>query len=136
MPCDGNFSQYINLPWVEGDLEKGIPRFTCWTLFRRVYWDKLYIELPAYDEVQPLDKGRVARTIASDLHQWTEVPRGRERLMDGVMMYRGTHIGLVTKRGQMLHLERDRFSVVEPYTRPRWETCIDGFFRYGADLTV
>jgi hypothetical protein len=128
-----DFSQYMDIPWVEGDPEKGIPRFTCWTLFRQVCWDKLCIELPSYDEINPTNLKLVSRTIDPDVHHWSPISPGKERIMDGIMMYRGTHVGLVVRRGVMLHLERNCLSTIEPYTAPRWETCIDGFYRYGAD---
>jgi hypothetical protein len=129
---DGDFSRYLLIPWTEGDPTRGIPRFTCWTLFRTVYWDKLCIELPAYDEVPPLSLKKVSRAVHDGLHSWGEIQRGQEKLMDGVLMFKGTHIGLVAGPGKMLHLERGRCSVIESYTAPRWEGCIDGFFRHGA----
>lgn len=115
--------RYVGLP------AKG--RWPCWALVRLVWLERLGFVMPSFEDLY--DKHEAVRIGAQAFRQ---VPVSEAQEMDAVMMdvpgVRGAdpHIGVVVKRGLVLHVELDRSSVIEPLRelRPRrilrgpWET--------------
>jgi cell wall-associated NlpC family hydrolase len=96
---------------------------------RQVYLEELGIELPEFDTVPYTDHQAIAGAIEKEQEFWVEVKKGQEEAFDGVLSVHATHVGIVVRRGMMLHLPAGLTSVVERYNTPKWEHRIDGFYR-------
>jgi cell wall-associated NlpC family hydrolase len=94
-----------------------------------VYRECLNVDLPAYDTIPPTDPRAVIPAVRRFFRGWQTIENGRERPMDVVLFDHGTHCGLVLDRGRMLHMERGKTSVVEPYRGPVWNSRVTGFYR-------
>lgn len=103
---------------------KGYEELTCWELVRYVYRESLNIELPDLSaEVRPQDR-----------HEWLPVKRGEERFPD-VLVFRepgGKHVGVVQRRGRMLHSRRATGVVIERYDGITWKSRLIGIYRHSA----
>jgi cell wall-associated NlpC family hydrolase len=91
-------------------------------------------DLPAY--VTPKQFKHCERVVRDelDLH-WTEIPRGQEQPGDFILIKKrglDIHVGYVTRRGWMLHIEENCNAVHVRYgctLEHPWKK-IAGFFRY------
>lgn len=106
----------------------------CWGLFRLVYLHALDINLPLYlgGYNGRADKHGIAALIEEGRRTWVEVPEGKEKVYDAVLMsIQGyQHLGLIVEKGLMLHMPRDSFSTCERYDTMRYQNVIEGFYRY------
>lgn len=110
------WDSYIGLPFGEGPGE-----VTCWGLVRRVYADRLGVDLPAYGEISARDLARIARTMEADKDDGWRSPAVPAPL--DVVLMRGprsgarvVHVGVMVDRAQMLHVEEASAAVVVPTT--------------------
>lgn len=122
-------SEYIGLPFQSGG--RG-PRYDCYGLLRKVYADRLSIQLPTHMGYTDTLTNATAEIIQGGLVDWEPVREPKP--WDGVLFYvngRPNHIGLVLGKGMMLHTTRHKDACIEPYTNPAWRGRIEGFYRYG-----
>lgn len=127
------FDRFVGLPYL--DKGRSIIGVDCWGLLWMVYRELRGIELPSYAEryVTGADRKAMARLIAGELDDWREVPAGKEKAFDGVLMREGRfprHIGVVTQPGMLLHVEQGETSRIERYRSGILASRIVGFFRY------
>ena len=121
---------YIGLPFGEGQ-----GQVTCWSLVRRVYLDRLGVDLPAYGEISARDLGQIARTMAVQKDDgWRMV--GRPRALDVVLMRSGrggvavVHVGVMVDESRLMHVEAATAAVVVPVTHISVAGRIVGYRRY------
>lgn len=127
-----------NVPFVpHGRARTGIDCYgVLWLAHKEVYNNLL----PSYtDQYTPEDVNGTKElndAFASGIAAgWTEVKAGKEQEGDGVMlMARGgaTHVGLVYKRGMMVHIEKGINVCSESYTSVGWRDRIVGFYRHNS----
>jgi cell wall-associated NlpC family hydrolase len=124
---------YIGLPFYSGGREKS--GLDCWGLIRLVYKEQFNIDLPIYDGMD--GEKSEAREIAACIHEyksaWLEVERGSEQEGDIIILRINgwpMHIGVVFKKGSMLHIMKGMNAVLEKYTSPKWEKRIFAFVRH------
>jgi cell wall-associated NlpC family hydrolase len=129
-----DWDQYVGIPWAEkGRNEWGAD---CYGLIRLIYRNELGIELPAYTDayLTTIDRKAVAEAIHGNWDsRWREVPPEAVEPLDGVLMREGghpTHMGLVVKPGVLIHMVRDKDSVIERYETGSLRHRIVGFYRY------
>lgn len=128
-----DFSAFIGIPYVDKGRDYG--GADCWGLKYLVYRDVRGIELPAYSDryATAADRAAIARFIAGEMDDWTEIPHGKERPFDGVLMREGKfprHIGTVTSPGQLLHVQPGMTSCIERYRSGLLANRVVGFYRY------
>ena len=124
---------YVGIPYLlHGTTREGLD---CWGLPRLWYLEQYGIELPSFGD-------RYGRTLdaAERAHRDALIGEGRtqftavdvEQAFDLALFASGdvmAHIGLVVEPGRMLHIQRDRWSVLEDYRRPAWQRRLQGFWR-------
>lgn len=129
------FSDYVGLPWaLKGRDRAGLD---CWGLVRLVYAEMRGIDLPAMvDGYETLaDKAQIATLIDGQRGNWVEVGREEARSFDVALFREGAadrHVGLVVRRGVMLHIAANCTSTIEPYSTARHGARLQGIYRYGA----
>lgn len=117
---------YIGLPFEAAN---------CWALVRRVYHDRLGIDLPEYGEISARDLVRVARAMDAGAAQecWRSVRVPRE--FDVVLMRRGravVHVGVMTGPRYLLHTELATDAVHVPLSHPSVAGRVVGYRRHAA----
>jgi len=126
-------SKFVGFPFLDrGRTPSGCD---CWGLVRLYYKDKYDIDLPSYvDEYEASTvKGLTAEAINAHIAEWGHIPPGEEQEGDVILLRVGglpCHIGVVVKRGYMLHTMKGCDSVIEPYISPDWKHRVVGFYRY------
>lgn len=125
--------EYIGLPFA--DLGRDREGLDCWGLVRLIYKEKLGLDLPSlvdrYDST--LEAARIGAIVEIEKTRWTEIPAGQEQPFDVIVMRclgQPMHVGLVIKKGVMLHIEKGIESCSESYRLGRWKTRVTGFYRY------
>lgn len=118
------WARYVGLPYAEAH---------CWELVRRVYADRLGVDLPSYGEVSARDLVRVAQTIeagaAGDRWQPVQHPQALDvALMRG--RARVWHVGVMVGPRHVLHTEIATNAVVVPLSHPLVSGRITGYRRY------
>jgi cell wall-associated NlpC family hydrolase len=127
---------YIGLPFEEKGRDRG--SVDCWGLVSLVLSDIHGItSLPAYTEeyASTAERAELAAIFARDAlaFPWHWVPDDEARPFDVVLFNRAgimCHVGIVTERGRMLHVESGRESCVERYDIGRWATRFAGVRRH------
>lgn len=125
---------YVGLPFGEGAGE-----VTCWSLVRRVYSERMGIDLPEYGEIPASDLLAVAREMEAGqrLAPWRAVDAP---LMGDVCLMRSgrvggrrvVHVGVMVDASHVLHVEAASNAVVVPVTHFSVAGRIMGYRRYGA----
>lgn len=118
--------------------EKGRDRngCDCWGLARLIYKEKLNIELPLlldYDTTK--DSKSISKLYDIEHQDWEEIPVGEEKEFD-ILVFKivglPTHVGVVVKKGIMIHCENKRGShITEYYKDIQWNKRLVGVYRYG-----
>lgn len=123
------WSRYVGLPFGEG---RG--QVTCWALVRRVYADRLGVDLPEYGEISAHDLVRVARAMRAGQNEgWRAVDR--PQALDVVLMRSGrggravVHVGVMVDGARVLHVEEQTAAAVVPLRHPTIAGRIAGFRR-------
>ncbi|WP_069383952.1 C40 family peptidase [Halomonas caseinilytica] len=121
-------TEYIGLPFESGG--RG-PRYDCWGIIRRVYADRLGIELPLHTGYADTLTDDTSRLMVAARSEWREVAEPAPYdvvmfLVDG----RPNHIGLVIAPDLMLHTTRHKDACIESYRAAQWRSRIEGFYRY------
>ncbi|MBN9304117.1 MAG: hypothetical protein BGO82_17225 [Devosia sp. 67-54] len=119
-----DWSAFVGLPW--RDRGRTADGYDCWGLFRAAFTAGTGIELPSHDEgySSAADRDATAAIVSGGRGDWIEVER--EQPFDGAVMLIGRryHIGLVVRRGLLLHMPFHGLSVIEPASRlPRATYC-------------
>lgn len=127
------FAPYVGLPFVAGGRSRA--GCDCWGLVRLVYADRLGITLPSFNGLYagPEDADAMRALVAGARPDWHPVPAGQEEPLDVVEMHNlgVPHIGVVVRRGFLLHTEQGSAAVIEPYATGPLRRRIRGFFRHG-----
>lgn len=113
------WSEYIGLPFE--DCGRGPNGYDCWGLVRRVYFDRLGLELPSYGEISARDLARIARAMEAVKDEgWTQTLTPRS--LDVVLMRSGrggrrvVHVGVMVDGARVLHVEEATAAAVVPIT--------------------
>ena len=122
-----NWSAFVGLPWQ--DRGRG-PGYDCWGLLIAAFAIGTSIELPSHaDEyATAADRADTAAVFAGEVGDWTEVEDQRSFDVAVLRIQRGLHVGLVVRRGLVLHMPRSKTSVIEPLDRYR--PVIEGIYRH------
>lgn len=130
-----SLDEYVGLPFKD----KGRDRdgLDCWGLLRLVYREKVGVELPAFvdDYVTEQDTAAIAALIAGHTDGWHEVRENVVRPFDAVLMKQygvERHIGVVVRRGHVLHVGLGGPSRIEPYNSLRLRRRVSRFMRHEA----
>ena len=130
-----DFNSFTGLPY--RDLGRGPDAYDCWGLVVAVY-EMAGIKLPSYAEayVSAEDLKAIADLISGSLQPWREINEREVKPLDGVLVTMGgceRHIGLVVKRGYMLHIGLDLGpSRIERYDAMYLRKRISRFMRHEA----
>lgn len=120
-----DWSRFVGLPWE--DRGRG-PGYDCWGLFGLAFEAGTGVALPSFAEryATAQDHAATDAIVAGGLSDW--IPVSDACPFDGVLMRiaGGYHIGLVVRRGLMLHMPRGRSSVIEPIAR----FPVEGVYRH------
>ena len=127
------FDRFVGIPYL--DRGRSIVGLDCYGLVHLVFRELRGIDLPSHAEryVTGSDRKAMARLIAGELDDWTEIPAGQEAVFDGVLMREGNfprHIGIVTYPGMLLHVSDGETSRIERYRSGILANRIVGFYRY------
>lgn len=132
-----DWSKLVGIPFLDkGRTKDGCD---CWGLVVLAY-EAIGVALPslAADYMGRADHDHIAGLIAGGKRMWSEVRSGVETEFDVVLMViAGTqHLGVVVRRGQMLHMPRDSYSVIEPYTTARYASAVrrGGLYRHRPEI--
>lgn len=127
--------RFLGLPYEpQGRSETGVD---CWGL--------CFLVLPAFGRSVPSyaglyaseqERAEIAGLIDDAKPQWQRVDQAQE--LDLVTFRRGgleSHIGIVVRPGQMLHVTKDKPSCIERYDTGYWANRLTGIWRH-ASLTT
>jgi cell wall-associated NlpC family hydrolase len=115
---------YVGLPYAEAH---------CWELIRRIYADRLSVDLPSYGEIDARDLVKVARAMQTGAagDRWRAVETPAE--FDVVLM-RGRsqvwHVGITTDAAHVLHTEIATGAVRLRLDHPLIRGRVTGYRRY------
>lgn len=122
------FARYVGLPFGDGP-----GQVNCWALVRRVYADRLGVDLPPYGEISARDLARIARAMEGGKDDgWTEC--GPEPLAVVLMRsarggQRVVHVGVMVDGQRVLHVEEAAAAAVVPVAHFSIAGRIAGFRR-------
>lgn len=126
-------NKYIRIPFKDhGRTREGAD---CWGLTRIIFQEERGIDLPSmlgYSDTK--DKVTISEMIRSNWIAWDLIPRGQEKEFD-IAVFRilghPMHVGVVVKRGLMIHCERGSNTYLTNYYKEhQWDKRLEGFFRY------
>lgn len=109
----------------------------CWGLVCLYYEKELGIILPEYLGSDPANLKESSKKAAKEKLLWNNIEKGFEKKGDVVLLKIGNlacHVGIVVRKGTMLHIEKGVDSIHEEYNSPYWRRRIEGFFRYDKSL--
>jgi cell wall-associated NlpC family hydrolase len=113
-----DFSTFVGLPW--RDHGRDATGYDCWGLFAAAFAAGTGIALPGYGDLySAADRAETERVYAAEQGDWLPIQIGREQPFDGAAFRIAgrLHVGLVVRRGLMLHIAREKTSVIEPLAR-------------------
>lgn len=107
----------------------------CWGLVRLFYANEMGVELPAYSAVGhgTNENNELAKEINARMQNWrpVESPSPGDCILLNVYG-RPIHIGIVERRGRMIHVCKNNNVTSEKYTSMKWAKRIEGFYTYVA----
>ena len=125
-----DFARYIGVPFVP--LGRDMTGCDCWGLVRLFYQNELNIELPSYVYDESFNPEELNELAEKEKAAWAKVPLGEEKVGDVILLrLLNPHVGIVLKRGTMVHIEKGIDSCVEKYNSSLWKKRIRGIYRYG-----
>lgn len=133
MPVPIWAGRYIGLPFLlRGRDRRGLD---CWGLVRLVLAEQFAFSVPCLAKEYPHTSAAetLANVVRREIPQWRAIPAGAEELGDVIVLrMRGApmHVGIVIGDGQMLHIEQGINSAIERYGSLRWQSRVEGFYRY------
>lgn len=107
----------------------------CYGLARVIYQEELGLSLPDYLGALSIEEeGEIAALIAgrARLPMWVPID-GPAVAFDLAVFRRGrmqTHLGVVVRRGLMLHMVEGDCAKLEPYHTGRWAARLTGHWRH------
>lgn len=101
------FDRYVGLPWLEGGC--GFDGVDCWGLLSLFYREERGIELNPYSMDQRPEVDAEAMDTGWEKAETPRPGDGAVYKRAGTGIY---HVGLVAPRGMLLHIEKDRTSVL------------------------
>lgn len=106
---------FVGLPHAEDGYDR--TGASCYGLVCIAYYEDLGVTLPKI--VNPAE--------------WQLIDAAQARPYDVILMREHPwHVGLVVRRGLMLHMPEGQTSVVEPYTTGRHARRVEGFYRHAS----
>lgn len=134
------WKKYIGLPFRDHGRDPAKHGgLDCWGLVRWVYAQELGVVLPSYiDEVDEratlaMQIKRLAPVFLAGTVSWQMVPKDQHKAFDVVLLRRGNyacHVGVVTRPGTMLHVERGINAMLEEYSWGNCSTRVVGVYRH------
>lgn len=126
------FDRYVGIPYADKGRGDAVD---CWGLVCRVFRELRGVELPSHSEayVTAADARAIAALIAGELDPWQPVEAGSEQSFDCVLMKEcgfPRHIGVVTRPGMVLHVQRGETSMIERYRSGPLAHRVAGFYRF------
>lgn len=126
------FDSFVGIPW--GERGRTVEAADCWGLAWLVY-QAHGIEIPSFadDYTNTADREHNAALINKGKPSWQSVPFSAERELDVILLTEAgipCHVGIVARRGLMLHMVPGRSSVVESYLTGKLRHRLAGFYRY------
>lgn len=125
--------RYVGIPFA--DLGRDRTGCDCYGLVRLVYREELRIGLPDYlGYGSAEEQGEIAALLegAQRLPMWVPVT-GTPIAFDVAVFRRGrlqTHVGLVVRRGLMIHMVDEDCAKVEGFATGPWGKRLAGFWRH------
>lgn len=123
-----DLNRYVGLPWQDrGRTPDGCD---CWGLLRLVYAGELGIDLPDHsNHYYTAADAAIGGLITVGLADWRPVEA--ERPLDAVLIKQAPwHVGVIVRRGLMLHMPHGKTSCIEPYDTGRWSRRVEGIYRH------
>jgi cell wall-associated NlpC family hydrolase len=106
----------------------------CWGLVAVLYRRTFGIRLPDYAADGSAEhRGEASALIATERDAWLEIPAGRERPGDVVLMRRfgqPLHVGVVLPGRRLVHADEPAGVAIERYTAPQLRDRVLGFYRH------
>jgi cell wall-associated NlpC family hydrolase len=114
-------ARFVGLPWRDHGRE--LDGSDCWGLFKLVFEAGTGIEIASFadDYSSSADKREIAAIVDGEVSDWLPVAAGAEKPFDAALMKIGSgfHVGIVVRRGLVLHMPLRGTSVIEPLSRFR-----------------
>jgi cell wall-associated NlpC family hydrolase len=114
-----DWSDWVGRPW--RDRGRGQGGFDCWGLVVAAFEAGTGVALPAYADgySSAADRAETAAIFAGEVGGWSEVPADRAMPYDAMVVSNGRrlHVGLVVRRGLVLHQPFNQTSRLEPVSR-------------------
>jgi cell wall-associated NlpC family hydrolase len=129
-----NADRYIGIPFKVLGRDHG--GCDCWGLTRLMYMEELGImDLPSLSYEENYQPDEIQSLVDEVSQNWVPVTLGDEKPWD-VLVLRSInpHIGVVVKRGKMIHIQTGTDSCLENYKTSQWNRRILGIYRH-AKLT-
>ncbi len=126
-------NHYTGMPWA--DRGRSRAGCDCYGLARIIYQEELGVSLPDYLGYASTEElGEIAALIdgAQQLPMWVPVS-GPAVAFDLAVFRRGrlaTHIGVVVRRGLMIHMADEDCAKIEAYDSGRWSHRLTGHWRH------
>lgn len=126
-------NRFVGLPQLDHGRDRA--GCDCWGLARIVYQEELGVSLPDYLGYTSVEEhGEIAALIdgAQQLPMWVPVT-GTPLAFDLAVFRRGrlsTHIGIVVRRGLMLHMAGEDGAKLERYDGGAWRHRLTGHWRH------
>lgn len=125
-----DWSAFVGLPW--RDRGRGPDGFDCWGLLIAAFKAGTGIQLPTYsaDYSNSADERETRAVLAGERGDWSKIDERASRPFDAALMTIGkrVHVGLLVRRGLMLHMPVNKTSVIVPLSR--YSAVLDGIYRH------